>query len=96
MVVQAALPPAMTIQEIAEATSKDPELNVLRKRISHGGRLPKDLASYQRMFHELSVTTEGVILRDTRIVIPKSLHTRTVKLAHGGHQGIVKTKRLIR
>jgi transposase InsO family protein len=43
------------------------------------------------MFHELSVTTQGVILRDTRIVIPKSL-----RITLRGHQGIVKTKRLIR
>ena len=34
MVVQAALPPAMTIQDIAEATSGDPELSELRKRIT--------------------------------------------------------------
>jgi transposase InsO family protein len=96
MVVQAALPPAMTIQDIAEATNGDPELTELRKRIIHGGKLPKELAAYQHMVHELSVTTEGIVLRDTRIVIPKSLRTRTVELAHGGHQGIVKTKRLIR
>ncbi len=70
MVVQAALPPAMTIQDIAEATSGDPGLSELRKRITLGGKLPKELASYQHMLHELSVTREGVVLRDTRIVIP--------------------------
>ena len=96
MVTQAALPPAMTIQEVAEATSQDPELKELRKHIVNATKPPDSLKPYRRMFHELSVTTEGIILRDTRIVIPKSLRIRTVELAHGGHQGIVKTKRLIR
>ena len=36
------------------------------------------------------------MLRDHRIVIPKSLRKRVVELVHGSHQGIVKTKRLIR
>jgi hypothetical protein len=46
-IIQAALPPAMTIQDIAEATNGDPELTELRKRIIHGGKLPKELAAYQ-------------------------------------------------
>ena len=96
MVTQACLPPAMTIEEVAEATSQDPELQELRKHIVNATKPPKSLKAYRRMLHELSVTTEGIILRDTRIVIPESLRTRTVELAHGGHQGIVKTKRLIR
>ena len=39
MVVQAAIPPAMTTQEIAEATSLDPELSELRQAITTGKRL---------------------------------------------------------
>ncbi len=59
---------------------------------SHTEESPKELASYQQMVHELSVTSERIV---SCIVIPKSLRTQTGKLAHGGHQGIVKTKRLI-
>jgi hypothetical protein len=40
MIVQAAIPPAiMTTQEIAEATSLDPELSELRQAIDTGKRL---------------------------------------------------------
>jgi hypothetical protein len=46
------------------------------------------------MLSEMSVTREGIVLRDHRIVIPKSLRKRVV--VHGGHQDIAKTKRLIR
>ncbi len=41
------------------------------------------------MLSELSVTREGIVLRDHRIVIPKSLRKRVV--AHGGHQGKVES-----
>ena len=37
-----------------------------------------------------------VILRRTRIVIPKVLRPRVVELAHEGHQGIVKLKERLR
>ena len=37
-----------------------------------------------------------LLLRDTRIVIPSSLQQNVVDLAHMGHQGIVKTKALLR
>lgn len=45
---------------------------------------------------ELLVTQNGIILRGERIVIPKVLRNKAIELAHEGHQGIVKTKALIR
>ena len=38
----------------------------------------------------------NLILRGTRIAIPKSLQEHVVNLAHEGHQGLVKTKSLLR
>ena len=60
------------------------------------GQLPAELASFKHVKHELSCTKGGIILRGSRIVIPTLLQARVVELAHGGHQGIVKTKALIR
>ena len=46
---------------------------------------------------ELTVNSAtNVILRGNRIVIPTSLQQRALSLAHEGHQGIVKTKKLMR
>ena len=36
---------------------------------------------------ELTVTSNGVILRGHRIVIPSLLQTRAIQLAHGSRQG---------
>ena len=41
-------------------------------------------------------TTNGLVLRGTKIVMPDKLRTETLKLAHKGHQGIVKTKQALR
>ena len=39
---------------------------------------------------------QGTVLRGNRIAVAKALRDRAVDLAHVGHQGIAKTKRLIR
>ena len=42
------------------------------------------------------VTTQGVVLRGHHIVMPQALRDRTLAIAHHGHQGVVKTKQLLR
>lgn len=36
------------------------------------------------------------MLRGSRILMPASLREQTLKFVHGGHQGIVKIKQLLR
>ena len=38
----------------------------------------------------------NIILKDNRIILPTIFHSTAVKLAHVGHQGVQKTKALIR
>ena len=54
-----------------------------------------EVQDYNRLKDEFSVYN-GVVLRMNRILIPPTLRSRAVELAHLGHQGIVKTKQLIR
>ena len=54
------------------------------------------LSLYEKLCGELSVTEGGVLLRGNRIVVPHSLQCTLVDAAHEGHQGIVKTKSLLR
>ena len=53
------------------------------------------MTQYKHIFNELS-SADGIILRQTKLVIPTALQRRVVKLAHEGHQGIFKTKALLR
>ena len=45
---------------------------------------------------ELSVTNSGLVLRGTKIIMPRSLRSTTLTLAHKGHHGVVKTKQALR
>ncbi|KAL5015077.1 hypothetical protein ScPMuIL_009347 [Solemya velum] len=49
-----------------------------------------------KMFRDELYVTNGVILRDHRLIIPASLQQKVITIAHQAHQGIVKTKQLIR
>ena len=57
----------------------------------------KAFKSFQTVKDELSVNAEGnLVLRGTKIVIPESLQNRSVDIVHEGHQGMAKTKAMIR
>ena len=53
------------------------------------------VSSFQKVKHELAIT-DDLVLRDTRLVLPEPLHQQAIDLAHAGHQGIVRTTRLLR
>ena len=92
---------AITLQELEEETARDEALQDIIKCIANkqwqnlNYDLNSDLQSFKNVKDELSVV-DGLILRDERIVIPEKLRERAVNIAHGSHQGIVRTKALIR
>ena len=47
---------------------------------------------FKTIFSELCTSTDGIILRGERIIMPASLQSRCIDLAHEGHLGVVKTK----
>ena len=49
----------------------------------------------KKVFNELSVV-DGLILKGSRLFIPTKLRKRILIASHDGHQGIVKTKQLLR
>jgi hypothetical protein len=49
-----------------------------------------------KLRNEFTLSEKGIILSDNIILIPQELRKRVVKLAHEGHQSIVKTKSLLR
>ncbi|CAM1332867.1 Uncharacterised protein r2_g4210 [Pycnogonum litorale] len=96
--VENTLPVAISMEEMQMASKNDEELQQLRKLIVSGTwstMVPSDLTNYVHVKDELCVF-EQLILRGTRIVVPKNLRNRVICLAHEGHQGIVKTKNRLR
>ena len=90
-----AIPKAMTLQEVKSETAKYISLQALIKAIETDQCSDPKVQEYKKEKDELLVY-KGTILKGNRIVVPNTLRARAVELAHVAHQGIVKTKRLIR
>lgn len=101
-----ATPGALSLSDVAAATARDPTLQAVMEAVQTGKwhetcnypRVEKNsFKVYERLKTELTTaTTAQVLLRQTRLVIPKDLQQRVVDLAHEGHQGMTKTKALLR
>lgn len=99
LLVQDAVPRALDLQEIQQATADDEEMQQLKQciRDSHHTRVKStpDLCKYAKVFPELSIA-HGVIVRGDRILIPKKLQSRVLDICHESHLGIVRSKQLLR
>ena len=105
-VAQNAVPIAMDIQMIRKAVQQDPTLQKLIEILQQNtwNSFANDqnidineLRAYEKVRNELSLTLEvDLIVRGNRLVIPKSLREQVIRLAHERHQGLVKTKKLLR
>lgn len=94
-ICNAAIPKAMTAVEVKEHTATDVVLQALTRAIQTGRWDDTLVHDYVHVKNELT-TCSGIVLRGTRIVLPSILQQRAVELAHVGHQGVVKTKMLLR
>ena len=83
-VVESCLPVALSPKEIEEVSCSDEELYLVRDCVKSGNCKQCAILSYTHVKDELCTYGE-LLLRGTRIVLPK------VRLAHAGHQGVVKT-----
>ena len=90
-----AVPKEMTLEDIHQTTGVDAEMQTLIKAIETDRWISPEVQDYKKLKDEFSVYN-GVVLRMNRILIPPTLRSRAVELAHLGHQGIVKTKQLFR
>ena len=88
----------VSLQELREAVSADPVISKIINMVQKGKIVHDEDCNVKRcvtIFKEL-YTTDNLLMRRDRIVIPESLRTRIIHCGHDGHQGIVKTKQLLR
>ena len=83
-VLHHAVPKAMTLEEVAQSTLKDNEFQAVTRAIQTD-KWNNDplLAPFYNVRHERTVTMQGVVLRDHRIVMPQAL-------VHQGHQELLR------
>lgn len=83
-----------TIQKAIELTQNGKWFEV--KNLNNPDIDKEELQALKSVKDELTVYSGTVLLRNDKIVMPKSLRAQAIKLGHEGHQGIVKTKSYIR
>ncbi|XP_062614532.1 uncharacterized protein K02A2.6-like [Saccostrea cucullata] len=101
-VVQTNIPKSMTLDEIQKASDKDVLIRDIRDAVRSGSWVVfkkstrPDWQSVYKLKDELTVSHTGIVLRKDKLFVPHSLRKHVISLAHEGHQGIVKTKSLLR
>ena len=104
-IISSRVPKYMSLEEVKTETMKDSTMQTAIELIhtqkwytikNLDDSVNKEfLKCLSKVCDELSVT-DSVILRGTRLVLPPNLHKRAVDIAHLGHQGVAKTKALLR
>ena len=89
------IPNAITLQEVKLQYLQDSVMQKLLHVIESGQWTDEEVSPYLKLEDELAVY-QGNVLRQTGIVLPFSIRDHVVDLAHRGHQGVVKTKSLLR
>ena len=90
---------AVTESDFRTECGTDRTLAALREVLHTGwprlNQLPANLRPYHAVRDELCVVSD-LLYRGERLIVPQALQQRVVALAHEQHQGIVRSKQLIR
>ena len=83
---------ALGLKEIAVATTNDTILSKIQNKIKEGITYitsdEQDLTPFKKLLPEIGILANGTLLLGDRIILPDSLQTRAIKLAHSGaHPG---------
>lgn len=93
-ILEIARPVAISLEEIGKRSREDVEMDKVVSALESGGwkETPTNFSSVKA---ELCVI-DGILLKNHKIVVPKSLRERVLRLAHESHQGIVAMKARLR
>lgn len=86
---------ALSLRETIKESKDDTEIQEVMKALD-SGLWPDHLKLYQAIKEELFPYKEGILLRDTRIVLPRKLQGKAIEISHLGHAGVNSMKRMLR
>jgi hypothetical protein len=99
-IVDECLPSRISMAQLITATQDDKQIVEVKKALKlkrWGNDIDGSLIKpFKSIWHELSVSREGILMRNDIIVIPGSLQTSIIEYAHEGHMGMQLCKRLLR
>jgi len=90
--------PNITFEELIDHTNKDVELQLIKRHVTH--HLQHINCKIAEVFHpimdRISVTENGLLLKDDQIIIPSTLRQKVIERAHENHMGIGPMTRLLK
>lgn len=91
---------AITEEELCDASANDSTIAGLRKHLLHGfprsaNQCSAGIRPFYSFHHELS-DVDVIVVRGSQAIVPTSLRTRYLELAHATHDGVVRTKQVLR
>jgi hypothetical protein len=101
MIIGANLPTSMNREEIAFETSHDEQLQeiiqeITSKHLKRDTDTPDPIKEYRGRFASFSVTSDGLLITDNKIVIPAACQQKLLTIAHDSHQGSTKTYQMLK
>ena len=95
MLVDSNLSQHIKLETIIQETKNDFVLNKVKQMLETNEVNDDCQKPFFNMRNELSISSDGLILCGDRIVIPQACQELVIKVAHLGHQGKEKTKKLL-
>ncbi|UYV64864.1 hypothetical protein LAZ67_3002201, partial [Cordylochernes scorpioides] len=89
---------ALSLKEIKVCTEQDPLFQKLKEMVQKGVwpyPLNEEFKCFYKFKDELSIF-DNLILKGSRILLPSKLIKRVLRIAHETHQGMTRTKQLLR
>lgn len=87
---------AIDTNELERASQGDGELAAVRECVRSGVWNQPDAKPYERFQGELGVLGESLLVRGSKLVVPRALRPRMLDLGHEGHPGETVMKRRLR
>ena len=99
-ITEKAKPTLTDLKDLIAESNSDETLSIVQDALTYRNwpttNTDPDLKLYSDIKDELTIMQNGIILRSHRICMPKNLQKEVVDLAHRGHQGMTRTKQLLR
>jgi hypothetical protein len=93
-----AAPPSLAITKVAQATKENQILQAVIKTINAPfdiKNLEEVVKPYKDILNDI-VMFNGVLIVKNKLIIPSTLQSELIKLAHEGHQGVKRTYELLK
>lgn len=86
---------ALTTSEVRAVTSGDVEIQLVKSHLKNNTKWPEEIRAFQPFQKELYTVGEA-LMKQEKMIVPKSLRDRALRAAHRSHPGMSTMKNILR